>query len=202
MCNGDEGSDMRKLLCVVLTSVFWIHISLADDGSDAASFLRSKLDAVVEILRNKNIEQDKRLSQIDEIVTPIFDFKLMAKLSLGKEYWPKLNEQNKERFTELFVKRMRKTYFDKLALYTDERILYEPAVQIQEKTQIQTFLVSKDEKTSVAYKLYRLDGTWKIYDVEIEGVSILRSYSAQFREFLKTGTIEDLLLKLEKPEHG
>jgi phospholipid transport system substrate-binding protein len=50
----------------------------------------------------------------------------------------------------------------------------------------------------MVYKLYELNNTWKIYDIEVEGVSIIRSYRAQFDEFLQSGTIEDLILKLEK----
>jgi phospholipid transport system substrate-binding protein len=198
----NERLDMRNVLWVALSGVLLIQISSADDRNVAESFLKSKLDAVIEVLQNKDIEQQNKLSKIDEIVSPMFDFRLMAKLSLGKEYWPKLSEQNKERFTGLFVKRMKKTYFNKLTLYTDEKIVYDQAIQVQEKIQIHTYLKAKDEKTSITYKLYSLDGNWKIYDIEIEGVSILRSYSAQFREILKTNTIDDLLLRLEKREHG
>jgi phospholipid transport system substrate-binding protein len=122
----------------------------------------------------------------------------MAKLSLGKKYWPDLTEENKERFTELFIKRLRTSYLDNLTIYTDENVTYEPAVQVKKKIHVPTYLISKQKKISMLYKLYQSESDWKIYDVEIQGVSIIRSYRSQFSEILKNGTTDDLLLKLEK----
>jgi phospholipid transport system substrate-binding protein len=66
------------------------------------------------------------------------------------------------------------------------------------KIHVPTYLISKKNKISMRYKLYQSESEWKIYDVEIQGVSIIRSYRSQFSEILKNGTIDDLLLKLEK----
>ena len=85
-------------------------------------------------------------------------------------------------------------------MYTDEKVLFEPPVQVKGKVQVPTQLVSKDRKTSILYKLYKSGENWKVYDLEIQGVSIIRSYRSQFAEILKTGTIDDLLLKMERPE--
>jgi phospholipid transport system substrate-binding protein len=52
------------------------------------------------------------------------------------------------------------------------------------------------------YKLYSADNTWKIYDVEIEGVSIIRSYRSQFNEILQKGTFDELLQKMERPANN
>jgi phospholipid transport system substrate-binding protein len=60
--------------------------------------------------------------------------------------------------------------------------------------------VSKGENLTMLYKFYRANGVWGVYDVEIEGISLVRSYLNQFREFLSKGTIDDLIQELEKPE--
>lgn len=164
----------------------------------AEVFLRSNLDRVIRILQNKDIQQQKKNGHIDEIVTPMFDFALIAKLALGRQYWTALTQPDQDRFTELFVKRLKKTYFDTLALYKGEEIIYEPPVESDKKSQIPTYLVSKDKKTSILYKLYQAEDNWKIYDIEIQGVSIVRSYRSQFDDILEKGTIQDLLLKLEQ----
>ncbi|MBW1695001.1 MAG: ABC transporter substrate-binding protein, partial [Deltaproteobacteria bacterium] len=74
-------------------------------------------------------------------------------------------------------------------------------VQVKNKIHIPTGLVSKDNSISMLYKFYKSNYGWKIYDVEIQGVSIVSTYRAQFKEVLGNGTIDDLLLKLEKPEN-
>jgi phospholipid transport system substrate-binding protein len=123
----------------------------------------------------------------------------MARLSLGKKHWPELSQEKKERFTELFIKRLKASYLINFTLYTDEKLFYEPTVQVKKKIHAPTYLVSKDKKISILYKFYKAEKNWKIYDLEIQGVSIIRSYRSQFSGILENGTVDDLLLKLENP---
>jgi len=182
-------------LCLFILS----ETIMADDKMSAEEFLKSKLDQVFVVLQKEDLGQPEKDNQIVEIVTPMFDFALMAKLSLGRKHWTGLSEENKERFTELFIKRLRRSYLNKFILYTDEKIIYEAPVEASEKIQIPTNLISKDKKISMVYKLYKSNDSWKIYDIEIQGVSIIRSYRSQFDEILQSGSFDDLLLKLEKP---
>ena len=86
----------------------------ADDTVIAVAFLKCKLDSAFAVLQNEELQQEARNKAVVDIVTPMFDFELMAKLSLGKKYWPDLTEENKIRFTDLFIKRLRTSYIDKL----------------------------------------------------------------------------------------
>ena len=171
----------------------------AHEKNAAEEYLKSKLDAVFTVLQKKDLSQQDKNSQVVEIVTPMFDFELMAKLSLGKKYWPDLSTEQKKRFTELFVERLRRSYLNKLTAYTDEKIVYESPVAVSKKVHVPTLLISKGKEISMLYKLYPNNNSWKIYDVEIEGVSIIRSYRSQFNEILQKGTFDDLLEKMEKP---
>jgi len=189
---------MKRLIYIVLSVFFLIQPVAADDKSDAEKMLKSKLDAAIEVLQKKDAEIQVKNKKIEEIMMPIFDFSLMAKLTLGRKYWPELTNENKDRFTELFTKLMTESYRKKLTRYTDEKIIYEPPTQIEGKIQIPTYLISKGQKTLILYKLYKSENDWKIYDIEIEGVSIIRSYQSQFDHILQTGTVDDLLLKMEK----
>lgn len=172
---------------------------MADDKLDAEQIVKNKLDAVFAVLNQKDIDAQAKQKEIDAIVTPMFDFDLMAKLTLGRKYWPGLSEEKRARFTQLYINRLKTSYLDKLTLYTDEKVVFEPPVQVETKVQIPTYLVSKERKTSILYKLYKPGEAWKVYDLEIQGVSIIRSYRSQFDEILQKGTIDDLLKKLEKP---
>ncbi len=150
------------------------------------------------LLQETQIEKSQRDARLIEVVTPIFDFKTMAKLSLGKKYWPGLSPEQQEDFSDLFIQRLQDSYLEKLDLYNDEKIVYEEPSQVGNKVHMATTLVSGANRISMLYKFYRTEGGWKIYDIEIEGVSIMQTYRSQFDGVLKKGTIDDLLEKLRK----
>ena len=189
---------MIRIWCAVLCLLVLSQPLMADDKRDAEEIVKSKLDAVFAVLQKKDLDQQMKKKEVNEIVTPMFDFELMAKLTLGKKNWPNLSQEKKEKFTQLYISLLRTSYLDKLALYTDEKVIFEPPAQVKNKVHIPTQLISKDRKTSILYKLYKLSDDWKVYDLEIQGVSIIRSYKSQFDEILQNGTIDDLLLKMEK----
>lgn len=192
---------MKSLLYAVLSLLILSQTVMADDKSAAEEALKSKLEAVLLVLQKEEVEHEAKKKEIIEIVSPIFDFSLMAKLTLGRKFWPGLVKEKKERFTELFVKRLKESYLEKLTRYTNARIVYNAPIQVKKKIYIPTELISKDNKISMLYKLYKSKHNWKIYDIEIEGVSIVINYRSQVNQVLSSGTIDDLLTKLEGPEN-
>ena len=174
------------------------HTVAADDKTTAENALKSKLNTAIAVLQKEDVDLQVKTKEIEEIMAPMFDFSLMTKLTLGRNYWPKLNNGDRQRFIKLFTQVFKTSYLQKLIRYTDEKIIFEAPIQIKEKVQIPTHLVSKDQKTSILYKLYESQNKWKIYDIEIQGVSIIRSYRSQFIPILQNGTIEDLMQELEK----
>ena len=188
---------MNRFFYAVLILLLTAQTGLTDDKNSAKKILASKLDAAIVVLQKKNISQQEKDKQIIEIVTPIFDFHIMAKLSLGRKYWPGLSEDQKKKFTDLFIERLEASYLEKLSLYTDETVVYKTPVQNGRKVEIPTEVISKDKLISMTYKLYKSKENWKIYDLEIEGISIIVTYRSQFDQILEKGTFDDLLLKLE-----
>ena len=190
---------MKLFTCTLLGMLIIGQSVTAENIIPAQDLLKKNLAAVVAVLQKKDLAQETKKQEIVDIISPMFDFELMAKLTLGRKYWPDLQAEQKERFTQLFIRRLRATYLDSLTLYTDEKIFFEPPVEIKQKVHIPTYLLSKDKKISILYKFYESENNWKIYDLEIQGVSIIRSYQSQFHQILQTETFEDLLAKMEKP---
>lgn len=191
---------MKNLIFTVLSLFVLSQTVMADDITTAETLLKSKLDAVIEVLQKSDLEQEKKNDEVIEIVTPIFAFSLMARLSLGKKYWSGLTKEDKKKFTDLFVKRLKESFLEKLNLYTNETFVYKAPIQVKNKIHIPTELISKDNKIDMLYKLYKSKQGWMIYDIEIQGVSFISTYRSQFAEVMSTGTFNDLLLKLEKQE--
>ena len=192
---------LRSLWCVLLVILVACQGVNADnkDPNNPEELLRNKWDAIISILQKKDIYQKAKEKQISKIVSSIFDFPLMAKLTLGRKHWPKLTPPQRDKFTQLFAERLKKSYREKIALYKDEKVLFKPKEQKKKTIYIPSELTYKDKKVAILYKLRKVDKRWKIYDVEIQGVSILLTYRSQFDEILRRGTVKDLLSRLEKP---
>ena len=191
---------MKRLLYSAFILLVMTQIVGADDKHVAKELLESKIEAAIAVLQKNDLDLQEKNKQIIEIVTPLFNFPLMAKLSLGRKYWPGLVKEERQRFTELFTKRLKTSYLDKLSLYTDEKVVFKTPVQEKRKIKIQTELISKNNTISMLYKFHESTNSWFIYDIEIQGVSIISTYRSQFDQVLSKGTIDELLIKLEKPE--
>jgi phospholipid transport system substrate-binding protein len=172
---------------------------LVKDPNNPNELLEAKWNAVVTVLQSKELDQKLKKKIIDKIMSPIFDSELMAKLVLGRTHWPKLTAPQHKRFTELFAERLKSFYLEKTTLYKNEKVLFKPAMQKKNAIHIPMVLISNDKEVAILYKLYKMDECWKIYDVEIEGISILLTYRSQFDDILRRGSVEDLLSQLEKP---
>ena len=188
---------MKGIIYAMLSLLMGCQSVAAENQASSEALLKSNLAAVFAVLQKQDLDQEAKNGEIIEIVNPMFDFSLMAKLTLGRKYWPSLTPEQKESFIQLFIKRLRASYLDSLTLYTDEKVIFETPVEVKQKIHIQTYLVSQNNKISIRYKFYHSESNWKIYDLEIQGVSIVRSYRSQFHEILKSGTIDDLLTKLQ-----
>ena len=196
-----RGMTMKRILYAALVLLLMSQTGWADDKSAAKELLATKIEEALAVLQKKDLGQQEKNKEVVKIVEPIFDYNLMAKLTLGRKYWPGLSEKNRKEFTDLFVERLKGTYVDKLSLYTDEKVVYETPVQNGIKIQIPTSVISKNKKIAMMYKLYKSSDGWKIYDIEIEGVSLISTYRSQFYDILNKGTIDDLLSKLKNPEN-
>ena len=153
---------MRRLIYTVLILFITAQTVLTSDENEAKALLKSKLDAAMAVLQKKDLDLEKKYEQLEEIVSPLFDFRLMAKLSLGRKHWPGLSEEKKDEFTDLFIKRLRASYLDKISLYTDEKVFFNTPVQNKRKVRIPTELISSNNRISMIYKLYKSKNKWKI----------------------------------------
>lgn len=169
------------------------------DPSNPDELMQAKWNSVVNVLNDKSLEVKAKADIIDKMIRPAFDFELMGKLAAGKTHWPKFSPSQREKFLSLFVEKLKTSYRDKIMMYENQTAEFQPGVPNKDTVQISMTLNSKDSKTAMLYKLRKADKSWKVYDVEIEGVSILLTYRSQFNDILSRGTVDELLVQLEKP---
>ncbi|QKF81614.1 ABC transporter substrate-binding protein [Halarcobacter ebronensis] len=156
-----------------------------------------KINSVLSVLKDSNLTKEAKKNKIIPIIDPLFDFTLMSRLSLGAK-WKELDKGQKDRFTELFTKKLKESYTDKLYLYTDQKVDILGVDQPKNnRIVLKTQLIGKDDKYDIGYKFYETkDSSWLIYDVDLLGVSIIQTYRQQFAGFLKDKSFDDLLTNL------
>ncbi|MCK9455142.1 MAG: ABC transporter substrate-binding protein [Sulfurimonas sp.] len=196
-------SFYKKILALCV-AVLFAQSLVADEQIDLKNRFLEKIKEVTLIVENKELSKDERNRNIVKSLTPMFDFELMAKLSLGTA-WRELSQENADKFVELYVERMKHSYSAKIDAYEDEKVEVKSIDQPQpNRIALVTDLVSKEEKLEIVYKYHKPKtkaadkDEWLIYDVEIIGVSILKTDRAQFKEFLRTKSIVDLMDALAK----
>ena len=190
---------MKKLINILLLLLAINVYALSIEEENIATVMKTKIDLVTTLLQNKEISKENKSKQIFKTFDPVFDYPLMSRLTLGKQ-WKKLSHEQKKEFEELFTAKLKQSYIDKLDLYTDEKVIIKETKKVK-KTRIKLFteLIGKEENFEIIYKFHKSkkNKDWMIYDVEIIGVSIMQTYRKQFAGILKTESFEVLLKKLK-----
>jgi len=190
---------MRKISYILLFLLLSFKVTVAGVETEAEKTLKAAVDEVFTVLTNKEVSMDQKKREVIGITNRVFGFPLMAKLSVGKEHWSQFNAKQRDEFTSLFTELFQRFYIDKLDLFSNEEVIFQPATAVKKKkVQIPTTLLSKDKKFSVLYKMANTKNGWKIYDITIEGVSLIHTYRSQYHHILKSGEIEDLLTKMRE----
>lgn len=190
---------MRILTLSIICTLLCSQPAFTDEADTVKIFAKQKINEVIDHIRDRSLDKKTRNEKIIVTISPMFDFDQMAKLSMGKTNWKRMNKEQRQEFNKLFVQRLQESYLEKLDLYTDEEVAVDEARQVKKRIHVTSHLLSKDNKTEMIYKFFKKkDQTWKVYDVEIMGVSIVQTYRSQFAGILKNQSIEDLLKKLRE----
>jgi phospholipid transport system substrate-binding protein len=190
---------MKRVSCFLLFFLLLSQVVVADVETEAEKTLKLSIGKVFTVLLDKEMTMDQKKSKVIDITNTTFNYPLMAKLSLGKTNWSEFNAKQKVEFTSLFTELFQRFYVDKLDLFSNEEIVFQPANAVQEKkVQIPTILLSKGKKYSILYKMSNTKNGWKIYDVIIEGVSLIHTYRSQYNHILEKSGVEDLLTKMRE----
>jgi phospholipid transport system substrate-binding protein len=200
--NNFQEADMKKNLFSVLLLIFLLIIPPLAYSAAPSETLKEHINKVLEVLRDPVLKGEPgrkvKREKIYSISEEVFDFTEVSKRSLGQN-WNKLNAGQQEEFIKLFKSILETAYADKITSYTDERIIFKEEITLSEKTvEVPTTIVTKTSETPINYRLIEEKGRWKVYDVVIEGVSLINNYRAQFREILVNKTPEALLDILRK----
>ena len=164
--------------------------------------VRETIDAVLAVLQDTSLQgpenAGKRREKMRQAVFQRFGFDEMAQRSLA-QYWSKRTPAEKKEFITLFSELLERSYISKIESYTGEQtIRYMNETIDKDYASVRTeIVVKRDANVEVEYKLLRRDGNWQIYDIVIEGVSLVNNYRTQFHNIVSQESYEALVKKLK-----
>ena len=169
-------------------------------ASPAQDQLKISIDSILSVLRSEELKteanREKRRQALRDIIYTRFDFRKMSQRSLAR-HWKVLNDTQKDEFAGLFSKLLEKTYVGRIEAYTNEKVEFVGERIKKNKAQIDTRIVTPEIEIPISYRMYDLgDGTWMVYDMIIEGVSLVGNYRSQFGQLLEKNSFDELMVKL------
>ena len=191
------------ILCCCYVIAVWVLGSAASLGAgEPTEQIRSAINQGVEILNRSKLdskpERAKVISRLREIVYPLFDFDEMAKRSLGT-HWRRLDSRQQKEFVIVFTDLLEKTYADRIDLYDEQKVVYTGETLDNSFAEVQTRIVGKNgESYAIVYRLHRVGGKWKIYDVLAENISVVSNYRSQFQRVLANSSFEELIARMKE----
>ena len=180
--------------------VMTVPVIHAGDVEDINSMVKKKVAVIFDLLGKQDIEKNERNEKIVGELNEIMDFQLAAYLSLGK-HWKKISKTQKKEFVETFQQYINNYIVEKIDLYTNQKIdIGDSKIVKKGRAELEIGILSGGETLQVNFKLRKnKKKEWRVYDVDIEGVSLITTFRSQFSGVLKNSSFEELLEKLKNP---
>ena len=184
------------LLAVLLILPLQTHAAGAKDTVETQI---NKMLAKMQTPEFKSLERDAKLNEIRQVINEIFDYQELSQRTLGRE-WKKFKPEQQEEFVKLFEDLLENIYADRILAYTSEKIEFGKETELKKgRVEVESYIITTDNKrVPLFYRLSNESGQWRVYDVVIEGVSMIKNYRGQFREILSKNKPEDLLQTLRE----
>ena len=138
--------------------------------------------------------KDEQITTIGTQIEAVFDFTELSKRTLGRD-WKKMSADQQTEFVKLFKQLLQGVYADRLLAYSDQKVIFDKETMLKKgRAEVQSYLQTSDgKKIPLFYRLTDKSGSWKVYDVIIEGVSMVKNYRTQFRQILAKDPPDKLL---------
>ena len=194
--------EAMKKLIVRMTLILCLIFPIPVFAGAPFEAVKGRVDEVLDVLRDPSLKAEfarkARKDRIRVIAEKMFDFTELSKRTLGQN-WSKFSPDQQKEFVELYKSLLEDAYADKIMAYTDEKIVFGKEFELTEKTvEVQSTVLRKSGEVPIYYRVIVKDGSWRVYDVVIEGVSLINNYRSQFREILANKPPESLLETLRK----
>ena len=195
------GMKKSRLVMIALALLcFWVGLGGAGLAEmTPTSAVKGTIDEVLSVLSDQELKvpekQTERRAKLEEIIGARFDYEEMAKRTLPTQ-WKSLKTEQQKEFVGLFQQFLANSYVGNVDGYSGEQIEYGKERQKGDFAEVQTKVVSPKVQIPLDYRLLKKDGEWRVYDVVIDGVSLMKNYRGQFARIIDSASFDALLEKL------
>ena len=184
------------LLAVLLILPLQVHA----DGAKAT--IETQIDKMLVKMKEpafKELSRDAKLAEIRKVINEVFDYQELSQRTLGRD-WKKFKPEQQTEFVDLYSKLLENVYADRILAYTHEKIEFGKETELKKgRMEVESYIITLDKtKVPLFYRMSNKTGQWRVYDVVIEGVSMIKNYRGQFRQILSDKKPEDLLQTLRE----
>jgi phospholipid transport system substrate-binding protein len=163
--------------------------------------LKSAIDRVVSTLESPALKGEGKVAErraaVRKIADELFDFGEIARRALGR-YWQPLTEAQRTEFVSLFADLLERSYISKIELYGGEKIVYTGDRVEGDLATVGTKIITKNgTEVPVDYRLFKKGDRWMVYDVNIEGISLVSNYRTQFNKIIQTNGYNSLVERMK-----
>lgn len=183
---------MKNLALLLALCVSMFALSL----DEMQGVIQGNIDKSRALLEKFGEDKGGAANEMFKLFDPIFDYGLMARLSLSKNY-DKLNPAQKKEFDEAFEIQLKTTFTNHLSLYKNQEIKVKNVEKHKERIFLNATMLVNGEQKNIIFKFYDKKGDWLVYDVDVLGVSIIQTYRSQFADLLAKEDFSVLLEKLK-----
>ena len=193
---------MKKQM-LALALIILLTIPFASYAVTPMETVRADINKVLDVLRDPSLkgESGKKIkkTKIRSLAKEMFGFDELSRRTLGQN-WKRLNADQQKEFTDLYASLLEETYANRLLSYTNEKVRYGKETPLSGKTvEVETTIVTtQGADIPINYRVVQKDGDWKVYDVVIEGVSLIDNYRSQFNRIIKRESYDALVKKMRR----
>ena len=195
-----------KRFTYIITLFFLLSSALLAKESANTFLIKTVEEISTFITENKTMLENNEeylRTKIDELVIPKLNIILMSKIVLGRDNWTSSNDYQKREFQKAFRSLMVRTYMKSLTTFDGEKIKYMPfkAGKRPDIARVNTIYLLSDGELPVSYRLKFIESDgWKVFDIIIDGVSLLKNYRTDFQEHIQNNGINSLIAELNGDE--
>lgn len=191
----------RRLFFLILCFCFFSGMPIVQASLGPTEELKPTLNKIIDVLTDSTLSgkqhKGERRAKIMAIATKGFDFPEMARLVLGRT-WNTIDQQQKIYFEQLFTKLLENTYIGKLESYSGQEVKFQGERIKGDKAKVSTVVDNEGVEIPVHYVMLHKESSWKVYDINIEGVSLVRNFREQFKSILRKKKFAGLVKVLEE----
>jgi phospholipid transport system substrate-binding protein len=188
---------LKRLLLVLMTGLTLAFATASLAENSPTDDIRASVDAIIAILKNEQLDRAGKRAEIKAVVNKRFDFRAMSQRTLATN-WKKTTDEEKNRFVDMFSQLIENSYVGKLDSYTNEKVNYTGEKVDGRKAVVETVIITTTADVPVDYRVYQKDNQWLVYDVTIEGVSLISNYRSSYQTIMKSDGFEGLLAKMQE----